>query len=75
MKMHEMSVMDEHGDTKVYWDPSNPESVLVASEAYALQITRGCRAFAMVNDTQGEIMDAFDPNVSSVVFVPPLQGG
>jgi len=73
--MNSMSVMNEEGDTTISWDPTNPESVEVATSAFETYAGRGYRAYAMQSSTQGEIMDGFDPNVGSVLFVPQFQGG
>lgn len=73
--MNEMSIMNAEGDTKCYWDPSNPESVAIAAETFETYRGRGYRAFAMDSGTSGEIMDDFDANVGSILFVPPMAGG
>lgn len=73
--MNEMSILSAEGDTKCFWDPSNPESVSAASDTFATYSSRGYRAFAMSSGTEGEVMSGFDPSVGSILFIPPLQGG
>jgi hypothetical protein len=73
--MNSMSVMNAEGDTTISWDPTNPESVEVASSTFATYAGRGYRAYAMTSSTQGEIMGGFDPTVASILFVPAMQGG
>lgn len=72
---HEMCVMNADGDTKVFWDAANPESVAIAAETFNSYRGRGYAAFAMSSGTSGDQMGSFDPNVGSILFVPPLQGG
>jgi len=73
--MNSMAIMNSEGDTKVHWDPSDPESVEVAAATFASYSERGYRAYAMQSDTQGEQMATFDPSASSILFVPQMQGG
>lgn len=72
---HTMSIMNHEGDFKVRWDPTNPESVKMAEAAYADHIGQGMRAYNMASGTQGEIMDAFDPTASEILFLPQMRGG
>lgn len=72
---HQMSVMNDDGDLKISWDPTNPESVEVATTAFAEYRSRGYQAFAMTSGTTGEQMAGFDPAVGSIVFIPQMQGG
>lgn len=73
--MNTMSIMNDEGDTKVSWDPDNAESVEAATLAFNRYRSAGYQAFAMTSGTQGEQMDAFDPGVSEVLFIPQMQGG
>jgi hypothetical protein len=73
--MNQMSVMSQEGDTKIFWDPTNPESVEVATTAFNSYRSQGYQAFAMTSGTSGEQMTGFDPAIGSIVFVPQMQGG
>jgi hypothetical protein len=76
MKMqHEMSILGKNGDTKVFWDPANADSVSAASITFHSYIGRGYTAARMSNGGTGEALGEFDPNAGSILFVPPLQGG
>ena len=73
---HQMSMMNDKGDTSCTWDPSNPASVSVAQETFDDCCNRGQRAALMNADgTTGAFVAAFDPEMESILFVPPLQGG
>ena len=73
--MNSMSIMNAEGDTKVFWDPDNAESVEVAATTFASYSGKGYRAYARQSDTQGELMVGFDPTAGSILFVPQMQGG
>jgi len=73
---HQMSIMNDEGDTTCTWDPSNAESVGAAQETFDSYRSRGHRPARMGADgSTGAFMDSFDPEAEDIVFVPPLQGG
>lgn len=74
--MNHMSAMTSSGsgDTKVWWEPSDPASVEVAAQVFARYRTMGYRAFRMTG-TNGEQMVEFDPSVRAILLIPQMQGG
>lgn len=76
MPRHEMSLMNEHGDTKVHWDPMDPASVDTARTVFDTYLAQRFLAFSMdPSGTKGEPLAAFDPTARSILFVPPMAGG
>lgn len=68
-------MMNDEGDTKITWDPMNPQSVEAATAAFKAAKSQGYQAFAMTSGATGNQMDGFDPNVGSILLIPALQGG
>lgn len=74
---HAMAVMGVEGDVKTMWDASNADEVAEAHAQYDRLRAKGYRAFRVrgKDGSQGEQMNAFDPNAERIVFVPQMQGG
>jgi hypothetical protein len=71
-----MAVMDETGDTKVFWNQDNQDEVDNARETFDRMKAKGYTAFRLgKKDEQGEVMKTFDPKAERITFAPPMQGG
>jgi hypothetical protein len=66
-----------YGDIKHIWNPSMPEEVKLAEEAFKKAVKQGFRAFRLdpKDKTFGEAMSVFDPAAARIAFVMPQQGG
>ena len=77
MAQHEMAVMDRTGDTKIMWDPENPDEVANARRTFEdLVHTKKMLAFSVKKSgKQGEQVKQFDPQAERLILTPALQGG
>lgn len=73
--MGQIRKLDKSGDTTTEWDPSNPQEVEAARQAFDLYRKGGYAAARMENGTAGEIIKEFDPSAAQIVMVPPMCGG
>ena len=75
--MGEMAVMDRTGDTKIMWDPENPDEVSAARATFDDLVGR--KKMLAFNVTkkgkQGEQLCALDPTGEKLMITPALQGG
>lgn len=73
---HEMSVMDETGDSKLVWDEDNEAEVAAAETMFKSLKKKGYAGYKV--DKKGEkgtIMDEFDPSAEKVIMAPQMKGG
>jgi hypothetical protein len=71
-----MAVLGSMGDVKRIWDRSNTDEVEDARASFDRLRERGHLAFRVNKDgTEGEQMDAFEPNAERMILVPQMQGG
>ena len=69
-------IMDRSGDTKHEFDVDDQESVANAEKRFQELTGKGFRAVALRgNESTGELIRKFDPNVERTLFIPQLQGG
>lgn len=73
----EMAMMNHTGDTKVIWDPKNPDEVENARKQFDyFTKEKKFAAFAVNKDgSKSEQIRTFDKDIEKIIFVPPLQGG
>lgn len=69
----EMIVMGAEGDTKFWWDTTDPEEVRQAEDMFNLYRNQGFAVFAC--DETGPALTEFDSNAGTMVFVPMMAGG
>jgi hypothetical protein len=75
-KMSVLSVADRTGDTRLQWDKSNEDEVNAAQTRFSELQAKGWPAFKVnKRGDRGEKIDAFDPEVERIIFVPPIVGG
>lgn len=64
------------GDTKVTWNRNNRDEVENAKHTFDSLKGKGFKAFAMTGPGEkGSLITTFDPNIESILMVPPLAGG
>ena len=64
------------GDTRHEFDASDPDLVAKAEEHFQALIGKGFRAVALGrNESSGELIKRFDPNVEETLFIPQFKGG
>lgn len=72
----EMAILDATGDTKVIWDPHNPDEVAAAKAQFDTLKKKGFIAYTVnKKGDKGEVIREFDPNAEKIILSPPLAGG
>lgn len=67
---HEMTIMNETGDTRIGWDVGNSNQVEIARNAFEGYKEKNYLAFS-----GNALVDNFDPEIKNIVLVPPIVGG
>lgn len=74
--MGTLRTMDKSGDTKVIWDPSNPNEVEAARTMYDKLVAKRFQPFGVAaKGEKGVKISAFDPDIAQIIMVPPMAGG
>lgn len=73
--MPELNVLDHTGDTRVEWDPADPESVKIAKAAFKKGREKGHLAYRDNGGDDREQIRKFDPTAGRIVLVPQTVGG
>lgn len=75
-KRHVMKTMDANGDSKIFWDPADEHSTQAAKNHFNELRQKGYKAFSVKanGETDKEIKE-FDPQLRTLVMVPPRKGG
>jgi len=69
-------IMDGSGDTRHEFAGSDQESAARAERRFQELTGKGFRAVALGgNESDGELIRSFDPNVEQTLFIPRLRGG
>jgi hypothetical protein len=75
-KVGEMAILDLTGDTKVIWDPHNPDEVAAAKAQFDTLRKKGFIAYTVnKKGDKGEVIREFDPDAEKIILSPPLVGG
>jgi hypothetical protein len=74
---HEMSELNESGDTRVIWDSENEDEVAAARATFDKLTKNGKFAAFQVKTKgeKGERMRDFDPEAEKIILVPQIAGG
>lgn len=76
MKMGELAIIDNTGDTKVIWDKTNEDEVEAAEEQFDSLIDKGFTAYKVKKDGgKGRKITKFDPSAGKIIMVPKIVGG
>jgi len=71
-----MAVQGVEGDTKIIWDPENPDEVKNARRTFDDLRGKGFNAYSVKRTgEQGEILRTFDPKAEKIIMAPPMAGG
>ena len=71
---HSLRILDQSGDTKLTYDPSDREAVLEVERRFTRLMEQNFVAFD-VSTQPGRIMTTFDPKASEVIVSPRFAGG
>ena len=73
---NEMAHMNSTGDTKVMWDPKNPDEVAAAKVQFDTLRAKGFIAYTVnKKGGTGDILRQFDPDAEKIILSPPIVGG
>lgn len=76
IRRHTLSVIDNTGDTKTIWDPSNDTEVEIARSTFnALRKKNYLIYHVKGNGEKGKAMTEFDPSAEKMIAVPNIVGG
>jgi hypothetical protein len=70
-----LSVMDSSGDKEATWHPDSPSEVAAAKAIFDAVRRRGYLVYSQPAGEAGVALGQFDPNVESMVAVPPIVAG
>jgi hypothetical protein len=75
--MGTMAVMNRTGDTKVMWNPDEPEEVKAAKRTWDdLVGKKRFLGYRVQRDGEpGEQVREFDPHAAKLIICPPMAGG
>lgn len=75
--MGTMAVLDGEGDTKIIWNPQNPDEVTAAKRTFDDLRKKGYIAYAVEGPSgdKGEVVREFDPAQEKLILAPAMQGG
>lgn len=72
----ELLVMDWKNSSHIRWDRNDPGQVAAARARFDELRATGHLAYRLdASATQGEVLDAFDPNAERTVLHAPMVGG
>jgi hypothetical protein len=75
-QMSDMMVMDQTGHTRVHWDVDDKDEVAEARKEFDALRAKGFNIFERgEGGGKGQRVTEFDPEASSYIAVPQLQGG
>lgn len=74
--MGEMRTLNESGDTKVIWDPSNDDEVDAAKSQFNALKKKGFTAYSVKKGGEkNKAITEFDPEAGMIIMVPKIVGG
>ncbi len=74
--MGELAIIDNTGDTKVLWDPTNEDEVEAAEAQFDTLIDKGFTAYKVKKDGgKGQKITRFAPEAGKIIMVPKIVGG
>ena len=76
MQQNILTVMDDKGDTKHFWDPSNEVEVSAVENVFSQLVSKGYMAARMNKDgSSGALIKKFNSKAGSILMMPPVRGG
>lgn len=71
--LHEMN---RTGDSRIEWDPNNPDEVEIAKRAFDALKKKGYLTYRTRRDgSAGEVIRTFDPTAEKILATPQIVGG
>jgi hypothetical protein len=71
-----MQYMSDEGDTRVIWDPDNPDEVDAARAQFNSLTKKGYQAYRVRRGGEkGERVREFDPTMERIILAPATVGG
>jgi hypothetical protein len=70
-----LSVMDSSGDKETTWHPDSPSEVAAAKAIFDAVKRRGYLVYSQPAGEGGVALGQFDPNVETMIAVPPIVAG
>jgi hypothetical protein len=71
-----LCVMDDTGDSRIQWDPQNPEEVAKAEAHFNKLKTKGFLAYSVnKSGNRGTVIARFDRNAERIILHSPMVGG
>jgi hypothetical protein len=69
-------ILDETGDSRIQWDPNDPEQVAAARARFdELKAKRYLAYKVDKNGNKGEVISKFDPNAERIILHSQMIGG
>jgi len=74
---HWMAELNQSGDTKVTWNPSNNDEVEAARLQFDRLKEKGFTPFSVdpKDGSKDEQIKKFNPDLKAVIMIPPMKGG
>jgi hypothetical protein len=74
---HEITILDQNGDSKHVWDADNEIEVEAMRKLFADYKAKGYAAYAVEGKegTKGKLIREFDPELERIIFAPQMRGG
>lgn len=74
--LFELCVLDASGDTRMQWDPNNPEEVAKAQARFNELVKQGYLAYSVnKKGDRGTVMASFDPTAERIILHAAMVGG
>lgn len=74
--LHTMRIASNRGDTPITWDVEDRVSVEAASDTFNRMVGQHMQAFGWkAGETDGQVIDHFDPELERIAILPRAVGG
>jgi hypothetical protein len=71
-----LQYLSDEGDSRIIWDPDNPDEVAAAKAQFDTLVGKGYQAYAVRRGGEkGERVRKFDPHMERVILAPATVGG
>lgn len=73
---HVMQFMSDEGDSRIIWDPDNPDEVDAARAQFDTLVGKGYQAYAVRRGGEkGERVRKFEATAERLILAPATRGG
>jgi hypothetical protein len=71
-----LQYMSDEGDSRIIWDPDNPDEVAAARDTFDNLTKKGYQAYQVRRGGEkGERVRTFDPTAERLILAPATRGG